>query len=162
MKSFKKAIAVLLIMAIAILPVSALGEAAIDALKKLMEAKPTDDVPAAVGYSIYNEVDSETSKDVLCLIVFKDDENMITLSGINGKGQYEIAMYSNLNLIQMLYYSYMISASYDSVQRKLSGDASLMILCTYGDNGVIIVTDSAKAREFKDTILEAIKALANQ
>ena len=32
MKSFKKAIAVLLIMAIAILPVSALGEAAIDAL----------------------------------------------------------------------------------------------------------------------------------
>ena len=162
MKSFRKLISVLLILAIAILPVTALADTGIDSVKRIMSQNPTDDISAPKGTSIYNDVTSETSKGVLCLITFKDDSNMITVSGINGNGKYEIAMYSDLSLVQMLYYSFMISNSYRSIQKLMPSGESFMILVTYGEDGVIIIMDESKADEFRDTILKAVESLANQ
>ena len=161
MKSFKKMIAVLLIMMIGLLPVSGLAENGFDALKNLLDT-PQTDITLVEGYSITNDPDADTSDGVLALITYGDESNMVMISGINGSGKFEIRMYNNPNLVQMLYYSYIISANYSKIQRKMNAGAQFSILVTYGEDGVIIITDEAKANEFKETIISATEQLANQ
>ena len=87
---------------------------------------------------------------------------IILLTGINGSGKYEIRMYSDLSLIQMLYYSFVVSSNYSKIQSKLKSGAQYSILVTYGEDGVILITDAQKAAEFRDTIVSATEQLANQ
>ena len=91
MKTFRKAIAVLLLMSVILLPASGLASG-FDTLKTLVEMEFSDTIPAPEGYSIYNDVESETDNGVLCVIIFGDESNSIMISGINGNGKYEIAL----------------------------------------------------------------------
>lgn len=161
MKSVKKLIAVFLIVTITLVPLAGLAENAFEALKTLMDT-PQADITLASGYSIFSDPDKDTSNGVLCMIMFGDDSNMIMISGINGSGKYEIRMYSDLSLVQMLYYSYIVSADYSKIQNKMTAGAQYSILVTYGEDGVIIITDAQKAAEFRDTIVSATEQLANK
>lgn len=161
MKSVKKLIAVLLIVTITLVPLAGLAENAFDALKNLVDT-PQTDITLASGYSIFNDPDSDTSDGVLCMIMFGDESNVMMISGINGSGKYEIRMYSDLSLIQMLYYSFVVSSNYSKIQSKLKSGAQYTILVTYGEDGVILITDAQKAAEFRDTFVSATEQLANQ
>ena len=69
MKTFKRAIALLLLMTVVMLPVTGLCDTGFDTLKMLMELE-TDAVPLATGTSIYGDVDEDTSRGVLSMIMF--------------------------------------------------------------------------------------------
>jgi len=162
MKAFKKGLALLLLLSVVLLPAVGLGEAAIDAVKTLIEVQQVESVPTATGSSIYSEVDADTDKGCLCMLTMKDDGNMILVSGINSDNKYEVRMYSDLSPVQIISYSYLISANYASIQAKLPSGAQFSMIFSYGEDGLIFITDANKAQEFNEMILSAISELANQ
>ena len=162
MKSFKRSLALLLMLAIALLPVAGLGEAAIDAMKTLIEVPQVESLPAAVGTSIYSEVDSDTDKGCLCMLTMKEDSYSAIISGINSDNKYEVRMYMDLNLVQVLYYAYIISGNYSSIQAKLPSGAQFSMVFMYGEDGVLFITDADKAQEFNQMIITTISELANK
>ena len=164
MKMIRKTAAILLLAAIAILPAAGLGEGGFEMLKLMMEVPLSDGIELAEGYSIENDVTADTSDGVLCMIMFGDN-NMITISGINSKNKYEIEMFSNLTMVQMLYYSYIVSSMYSVVDSARTGSGPYMILVTYGegdDSGTIFISNESEATKFAETIMDAVKTLAGQ
>ena len=163
MKTMRKVIAILLLMSIALLPVAGLGEAGFEFLKLLMEKPLSDDVtvPLATGKSITSDVKEDTSHGVLCTIMFSDEGNTIMISGINDGGKYEIVLYSDLSMVQMLYYSYLVSKAYSEIQSMMPSGEIYSILVSYGDD-VVFINDASKAEQFAQTIMDTVKELANQ
>jgi len=157
----KKMIAILLIMSISILPAVGLAGNAFDTLKELLD-KPATDIKLPEGFSITNEPDADTSDGILAMLSYRDDGNSVMISGINGEGKFEIRMYSNLTIAQILYYSYIVSANYAKVQNQMPAGARFSILVSYGEEGMIFINDEAKADQFRETIVSAVEKLANK
>ena len=168
MKHFMKMIAVLL-MAALLLPAAGLGEEggeqvnALDTLRVLMEMEISEGIQPVQGESVYDEVTEDTDPGVVCLIIFgegeDDSNNSILISGINGQGQYEIRMYSDLDLSHMIYYTYLANAAYNMIQGELPAGAAYSIMISYGEgeNDVVLVDSEEKAVSMTETLREAIE-----
>ena len=110
MKLFKKAIVILLLMAITLLPVAGLGEetdesaeTAFEALRELMEEPKSNDIPAIKGTSLYAQVigveaaakamTNPTPVDIVCQVQidFESNEYEIVISAINDVSVEEMA-----------------------------------------------------------------------
>ena len=158
MKTFKRAIALLLLITVVMLPVTGLCDTGFETLKMLMELE-TDAVPPATGTSIYGDVDEDTSRGVLSMIMFGEDSMSIMNSGINANNKYEIVMYNDLSIVQMLYYCYLISSVYSLVQAGVPAGESFIIFVSYGDD-MILISDETKAKDFAETVMSTISSLA--
>lgn len=165
MRHFRKMIAVLLLAAVALLPVSGLGEEtvnAFDTLRVLMEMEFDEGLPPAQGESIYTEVDDETAQQLLCTIVYGEDESksFMMVSGINGEGKYEIRTYSNLTPVQLFYYTYLVCRGYSFVKSELpaGGAFSVVISLAGEDENVILIDDEEKAQIMAETVREALES----
>ena len=165
MKLFRKSLAVLLLVTVLALPAAGLCEGAgFETLKALLETPASSSIPVPEGTSLFDDVDDETDDGILALFMFGDTENesSIIISGINGNGKYEMRFYSGLNVMQMLYYSYVVSTGYSTVQSGLPGGAQYSILISYGEDQIILITDQEKADTFAESVITSIQQLVGQ
>ncbi len=212
MKMFKKAIAVMLLVIMALLPVAGLAEeeeteekSAFETLKALMEEQLSVDKP--VEGATFTAVLTEDSADgkmhgtpdgILCQILFEnmkdpknprkdlldketkkptvDPENLKIIisarsevpaeaseeesgesSDEGPEMQYEAVRYSGLTIEQMLYYAYIISSNYNTIQAKLPGE-TFSIVVKYGQD-ILLINSPEKAAEFANTVKESVAGL---
>ena len=162
MRKFRKVLALLLLVSVALLPVTGLASG-FDTLKSLIELPISDDVKPAEGFSIYDDVDADTSKGVLCMVMYGEngEDSSMIISGINDNGKFEVRMYSDLDFLHTVYYSYLVSKSYNLIQAGLPSGASYFITITLSEDNTIFITDASEASEFADKIQSTIADLAN-
>ena len=165
MRHFRKIIAMLLLAAVALLPVSGLGEEtvnAFDTLRVLMEMEFDEGLPPAQGESIYTEADDETAQGLLCTIVYGEDESksFMMVSGLNGEGKYEIRTYSALTPVQLFYYTYLVCRGYSFVKSELpeGGQFSVVISLSGDDENVILIDNEENAQLMAETVREALES----
>ena len=165
MRHFRKIIAVLLLAAVALLPVSGLGEEtvnAFDTLRVLMEMEFDEGLPPAQGESIYTEVDDDTAQGLLCTIVYGDEENasVMMIAGINGEGKYEMRTYSDLTSIQLFYYSYLVCRGYSFVKSEMPAGEDYSVIISFGseDDDIILIDSEDKAEAIAETIRNALES----
>ena len=163
MKLFRKMTAILLLAAVALLPAAGLGEGtvnAFDTLRVLMEAEFDEELPVAQGDSIYTEVDEDTSRGLLCRIVYGsgNTDSSIMISGINGDGRYEIRTYSGLSGTQILYIIYLICKDYSFVRTEVPADAQYTIEISLGEGeeNTAMIDSEEKAEAMTRDIREAL------
>lgn len=195
MKSFRKALAILLLMAL-LLPVAGLGESeteqdteletetetetvsAFETLRTLMEDPQSADIPVVQGQSFQAELTDKTPDGILCQILFENkldqrkkeikDENgnpiqdfKIINSAVNSEEKYEAVRYAGLTMEQMLYYAYLISANYSTIQALLPYGETFSIVVKFGEN-ILVVNDAENAAELTKTVIDAVTAFAGQ
>ncbi len=207
MKMFKRMLAMLLLTAVALLPVAGLGEEetkseaedAFETLRTLMEKPLSESIPEKKGSSLYAEVKTvedakavsdntpPTPVDIVCQIYFDngsviiasindvpvdeltannvDVKDIITsreiTEGAENYRLYEAVSYTDLNLEHMLYYAYIISSNYETIQDQLPFGMTFLIVVKYGDNGLIMINDENKAEEFTESVKKVITNLTS-
>ena len=156
---------ILVFLLAALLPLTGLGEEtvnAFDTLRVLMEMEFDEGLPPAQGDSIYTEVNEDTAQELLCTIVFGTEEadSVITVSGINGEGKYEVRTYPDLSGMQLFYYSYLVCRGYSFVKSELPAGADYLVVISMGgeeDNNILIHNDE-DAQIMAETIREALES----
>lgn len=119
---------------------------------------------------------NKTPDGILCQILFENrqsskkkdvkdksgnpvQEFKIINSAINDNYEYEAVRYNNLTTEQMLYYAYIITSNYSTIQDKLPAGETFSIVVKSGDN-LLLINDTETARVFADHIADAVAKLA--
>ena len=193
MKMFRKALVMLLLMALAVtlLPAAGLAESDLeldesesaepeetgfDALRKLMEEPLSESIPAAEGKTLYADItvaqnnQAGTPDGVLCQLLF--NENKIINSGVSKvkkdeaeeyEDKYTAVTYSDLTTEQMLYYAYVISTNFNTIQDMLIPyGTSFSIVIKFGDGpeDLLLINDAELAATFTEKIVDLVATLS--
>jgi len=193
MKMFRKALVMLLLMALAVtlLPAAGLAESDLeldpeseseepeetgfDALRKLMEEPLSENIPAAEGKTQYADItvaqnnQAGTPDGILCQLLF--NENRIINSGVtkvkkDGTEEYEdkytAVTYSDLTAEQMLYYAYVISTNFNTVQDMMPYGTSFSIVIKFGGGpeDLLLINDAELAATFTEKIVNLVATLS--
>ena len=119
---------------------------------------------------------NKTPDGILCQILFENrqsskkkdvkdksgnpvQEFKIINSAINDNYEYEAVRYNNLTTEQMLYYAYIITANYSTIQDKLPAGETFSVVVKSGDN-LLLINDTETARAFADHVAETVAKLA--
>lgn len=119
---------------------------------------------------------NRTPNGIVCQILFEnaqDTGNNVILdrdgnpiqqfkiinSAINDNYEYEAVRYNWLTLEQMLYYAYIISSNYSTIQDLLPPGETFSIVVKYGSE-ILLINDAKLAKEFTDHIVDIVAKLA--
>ena len=162
MRNPRKVLALLLLVSVTLLPVAGLA-AGFDVLKTLIEMPVSEDMKPAEGLSTYSDVSADTSQGVLCIVTYGENGNdsSMMISGINDDGKYEIRMYSDLDFMQIIYYSYLVSKSYSLVQEGLPSGEKYLIIVSLGEDNSFTIGNVNESALFADTVQNSITDLSN-
>lgn len=151
---------------------------AFETLRALMEEPQSADIPAIQGESFQAELTDKTPDGILCQILFENkldqrkkevkDENgnpildfKIINSAVNSDRKYEAVRYTGLTMEQMLYYTYLISVNYNTIQGMLPYGETFSVVVKFGEN-ILVVNDAENAAELTNTVIDAVAASAGK